>query len=73
MTHRKTHGEITKPWDIHYQAKGKSIYVGLNDSGVLLTSLGMQKLLHVVLTSGGEILDISCHMLETANFRDYIS
>ena len=29
--------------------------------------------LYVVLTSDGEILDTSCHMLETANFRDYIS
>jgi hypothetical protein len=52
---RKTHGGITKASDIDYQAKGKSIDVGLKDSGVLLTSLGMQKLLHVVLTSGGKI------------------
>jgi hypothetical protein len=55
MTHRKTLGEITTAWDIHCQTKGKSIDVDLKDSGVLLTSLGMQKLLHVVLTSGGEI------------------
>jgi len=28
---------------------------------------------HVVLTTDGEIFDTSCHILETANFRDYIS